>query len=408
MLKYAVHFVILILLFCIPPALAADRALDVYYSGPEGSVLTALSLAENFNIVKEFPESDVLVLNGAIPDPDGMGEMVRSGTGLVLIPGPDLDPVSVSKLMGTPVTLERQTAPLSLTDAEGVSDPAIDQIVWNSSPQIRNRAILHGVPLDPIVIGYSDQSLVLGKGEIGKGRIFYFSGYLNGDNPQIQDWPYYNYLFYQLASRAAGDAVEIVGLDSGSTFSRFLSFGDYPASAVPHPRERNILFGFLAIIFASAWTVFFFVRRYSMAHPEALDVMVAQRDDFEARQAGTDWEDVGFHRPLGGFLVALAMALIMSVPMNIYGTMILRVYILPSAQALGMYDRVTQFFSLIWVLFDVGTSVVFVKFFSQYRVHDPARAVKYGQFFVWWQALTGTLQIALVTIVAGIWMPKTA
>lgn len=393
------RFLILIaalLLSCISISTTAadERIIDVYYAGPDSAVSTALGLAKNFRMVSDPDSATVMVLNGVIPDPEGLAAKIQAGTGLVLIPGPDLTAASVGTLLGTPVTLERQTDPLSLTDADGVQDPALEQIVWNSSPQIRNRAILHGISMDPIVVGYSDRSLILGRGEIGKGSLFYFSGYANGDNPQIQDWPYFNYLFYQLTSRAAGYEA--------------LSFGDYPGSPVPHPRERNILFAFLAVVLLSAWTIFYFVRRYSMAHPEALDIMVAQRDDFEARQAGTDWEDVGFHRPLGGFLVALVIALIMSVPMNIYGTMILRVYILPSAQAMGMYDRVTQFFSLIWVVFDVGTSVVFVKFFSQYRVHDPARAVKYGQFFVWWQALTGTIQIALVTIVAGIWMPQTA
>jgi len=376
------------------PTQANDDPLNVFYAGPEGSVKTALTLADRFQITSSWSDADVFVLNGIIPEPRDMGEMVRSGTGLVLIAGLELTPEALGELLGTPVTLEGQADPLSITDAEDTHDPANKEVVWNSSPQIRERAILHGISLDPIVIGYPDGSLILSRTSVGKGKAFFFAGLLGEHNPQIQDWPYYNYLFYQLTCRAA---------DAG-----YQSFGAYPASPVPHARERNILFGILAVILAIAWTIFYFVRRYSMAHPEALDVMVAQKDDFEVRQARTDWEDIGFHRPLGGFLVALAMALIMSVPMSIYGTMILRVYILPSAQAMGMYDRVVQFFSLIWVVFDVGTSVVFVKFFSQYRVHDPARAVKYGQFFVWWQALTGTVQIALVTVVAGIWMPKTA
>jgi len=394
MLKLVFCFVFTVLLVCPAQAAAAGDPVDVFYAGPEGPVRTALSLSEGFRFVETPSEADVLVLNGTIPDPRNMGEMVRSGAGLVLIPGPDLSVGSVGELLGTPVTLLRETDPLSLTNAEGVSDPAVEQIVWNSAPQIRNRSILQGFPLDPIVVGYPDGSLILSKGTLGEGTVFCFSGFLNGDNPQIQDWPYFNYLFYQLTARAAGRPI--------------FTFGDYPASPVPHARERNILFAFLACILVSAWTIFYFVRRYSMAHPEALDVLVAQEEDFVVRQARTDWEDVGFHRPLGGFLVALVIALVMAVPMSVYGTMILRVYILPSAQAMGMYDRVTQFFLLIWVVFDVGTSVVFVKFFSQYRVHDPRRAVKYGQFFVWWQALTGTIQIALVTVVAGIWMPQTA
>ena len=394
MLKRIVILILFLLFCCVDPVTANDGSIDIFYAGPEGSVLTALKLSESFRIVAAPSEADLLVLNGTIPDPVRMAEMIRSGSGLLLIAGPDLTPESVRQLLGAPVTLERQTNPLSLTCVEQIQDPTLTEIVWNSAPQVRNRSVLRGIPMDPIVIGHSDQSLVLGHGQHVKGVFFYFSGHLDGDNPQLQDWPYFNYLIYQLSSRAAGIPA--------------LSFGNYPASPVPQPRERSILFGVLAGILILAWTIFYFVRRYSMAHPEALDVLIAQEKDYEARQAKTDWEDVGFHRPLGGFLVALIMALIISIPAIIYHTMILRVYILPSAQAMGIYDRVVQFFSFIWVLFDVGTATVFIKFFSQHRVSDPGRAIKFGQFFVWWQALTGTIQIALVTVVAGIWMPHTA
>lgn len=394
MLKRIITLALSVLFWCIHPAMAADNPVDIFYAGPEGSVHTALSLSRSFRNASMPEDADVLILNGSIPDPEGMAAMLRSGTGLVLIPGPDLSAESIGKLLGAPVTLEDKSNPLSLTAAEGIQDPAIDEIVWNSSPQIRNRSVLQGIGLTPIVIGYADQSLILGSGTIDEGTIFYFSGSMDGSNPQIQDWPYFNYLFYQLTSRAAGVPA--------------LSFADYPASPVPHPRERNILFAILSVILVTAWSIFWFVRRYSLAHPEALDTLVSREESFETRQATTDWEEIGFHRPLGGFLLALVIALIMSIPMTIYSTMILRVYILPSAQALGIYGRVTQFFSVIWVIFDVGTAVVFVKFFSQYRVHDPQRAIKFGQFFVWWQALTGTAQIALVTAVAGIWLPQTA
>jgi len=385
---------LLVSLFSASPAIAEGDTIHVFYAGPEGAVRTAIGLSDSFRMVQSAAEADVLVLNGALDDPEAIAEMVRSGKGLILLAGPDLTPEDVGHLFGIPVTLEKKTDPLSLTNPEDAQDQAIEEIVWNSAPQIRERSILKGPTLDPIVIGYPEPSPVLSTGYLGKGQVFYFAGFLDGANPQIQDWPYFNYLFYQITSRAAGQPA--------------LSFGRYPASPVPHARERNVLFACLAAILLSAWTIFFFVRRYSMAHPEALDVLVSHRDDFLERQAETDWEDVGFHRPLGGFLIALTLALIVTVPMMIYSTMVFRVYILPSAQAIGIYDRVTQFFSLIWVVFDVGTSVVFIKFFSQYRVHDPARAVKYGQFFIWWQALTGTIQIALVTVVAGIWMPHTA
>jgi O-antigen/teichoic acid export membrane protein len=56
----------------------------------------------------------------------------------------------------------------------------------------------------------------------------------------------------------------------------------------------------------------------------------------------------------------------------------------------------------------VGTSVAFIKFFAQYRVRDPRRAVQYGQVFVWWQALSGAFQVALVVMLAGTVVTRTS
>jgi O-antigen/teichoic acid export membrane protein len=63
---------------------------------------------------------------------------------------------------------------------------------------------------------------------------------------------------------------------------------------------------------------------------------------------------------------------------------------------------------LIWNLFDMGTSAAFIKYMSQYRVHDPKRGIQYGQVFVWWQALSGAVQVALFVVLAGTVLPRTA
>jgi hypothetical protein len=39
-------------------------------------------------------------------------------------------------------------------------------------------------------------------------------------------------------------------------------------------------------------------------------------------------------------------------------------------------------------------------------VHDPRRAIQYGQVFVWWQALSGAVQVALVVILASTALPR--
>ncbi len=61
------------------------------------------------------------------------------------------------------------------------------------------------------------------------------------------------------------------------------------------------------------------------------------------------------------FLLALLLGLVLFIPLIVYQNLILSVYILPSAQALGIWGRVTQFFELAWLFFDMGTSTAFVE-----------------------------------------------
>lgn len=387
--------ILLSLVFLFPLSAAASEAppLSVYYAGPEGGVRTALTLAPDFRLVSNPAQADVLVLNGVVPDPEGLAARVREGAGLVLILGPDLSAREVEALLGFPVTLTARDDPISLVAMEGIEDPLLTSIVWTSAPQVRGRYQVDTPvsALTPLVVGFEDGSWVLWSA-LG-GRAYIFNAFLDEANPQFQSWAYFNYFIYHLAMRAAGRTP--------------LSFADYAASPVPHERDRLVLYLLMAGMLAVAALIFWAVRRYSRAHPEALDVLVADRQDFVTREAGTAWEDVGFHRPLAGFFVALMMGLVLFIPLIIYQNLVLPVYILPSAQALGIWGRVVQFFNFLWLLFDLGTSAAFIKFFAQYRVHDPRRAVQYGQVFVWWQALSGAFQVAMVTALAGTFLPKT-
>lgn len=157
----------------------------------------------------------------------------------------------------------------------------------------------------------------------------------------------------------------------------------------------------MGLLLVTTFMVYFVVRRYSLKHPEELDNIVSDRVQFEIREEKSKWEHVGFHRPLAGFLVAFSIGLILFIPLIIYQNLILPTYILPSAQALGIWGRVTQFFNLAWFFFDMGTSVAFIKFLSEYRVHDPKKGIQFGQLFVWWQALSGAFQVALVVSLAS-------
>jgi len=388
---------LLTLIFCllmpVSTARAGEPLLNVFYSGLQGGVYQALKLDKSAHITDDPNQADVFLLNGAFPihrDLSLMSVRIRSGAGLVLILGPGLNARDISTLMGEPVLLEQQEQAVSLANVKHHDDPILKQIIWTSAPQVRERFIVTS-SLTPLVIGFEDDTLVLGEKIVGAGKVYFFTAFLDHTNPQIQDWAYFNYLIYHMVQRAAGREP--------------VAFADYGGSPVPHKAEKTVLFIILSSMLALAITAFTLVRRYSMAHPEALDLIVADKQDFTKREAGTGWEEIGFHRPLGGFFLALFLGLLLFVPVIIYQNMILPSFILPSAQAIGIWGRVTQFFTLIWTFFDLGTSTAFIKFMAEYRVHDPRQGVKYGQVFVWWQALSGAVQVALMIGLAGTAMP---
>jgi O-antigen/teichoic acid export membrane protein len=378
------------------PAYAGD-ALRVFYAGEDGAVKTALRLAPagTFTLVSDPAQADVFVLNtsSALVDVDQIAARVKAGAGLVLIPGADMDAQTAANLLGIPVTLNLKNDPVSLTEIK-IDDTLVKEIIWNSAPQVRERFETQ-TPLSsvqPLVTAFESGEWLLWQ---ARPHVFVFNAVLSGGaNPQIQEWGYFNYLIYHLVMRAGGKTP--------------LSFAEYPASPVPHASDRNILMTAMALLVLITFAAFFVVRRYSLAHPEALDQIVSDRGAFETKEAATEWEIVGFHRPLGGFLVALSMGLVLFIPLIIYQNLILPTYILPSAQALGIWGRVTQFFALAWQFFDMGTSIAFIKYLSEYRVRDPKKGIQYGQVFVWWQLLSGSIQVAIVIALASIWAPGSA
>jgi O-antigen/teichoic acid export membrane protein len=379
----------------------SSNTIAIYYAGPQDSLYVALKIAGTFTLVDNPENARVFVLNGEIPDPSDIAKYVSAGAGVVLFLAPDLTSDQVSLILGIPLELEFQEQPLSLVNAPGVSDPLLTEIVWNSAPQLRQRYQVASPvsSLVPLVTSFEDGTSILWKYQISgtstaiSNTAFVFNAFLGENNLQIQEWAYFNYLIYHLVIRAAGQEPD--------------SFANYHASPVPHQREQIILFILLGGMLSIAVTAFILIRRYSKAHPEVLDGIVVDRQEFEKRQSQTDWNEIGFHRPLGGFMLALMLGLVLFIPVIIYQNLILPVYILPSAQALGIWGRVTQFFNFIWLFLDMGTSAAFIKFFSEYRVHDPRKAIQYGQIFVWWQALSGAIQVALVVGLAGTYLPRT-
>ncbi len=380
--------------FIFPITVSADKSLNVYYAGSNGAVLNALALDKSITLVTDAASAQVFVLNGNIPADASIKARLDEGAGLVLILGPNITASQLSTLLGEQVSIEYRQDALGLTTASDSTDPILEAIDWMSAPQIRDRDYVSGTSISPLIIGYEDGSLVMGSQSYTGGAQYLFTAYLDGANPQFQEWAYFNYFIYYLVESAAGRTP--------------LSFGEYPSSPVPHNREQLILYFVLTGLLVTSIVAFWLVRRYSVHHPEALDAVVSDRAKFATREANTDWENIGFHRPLAGFFTAFFLGILIFVPLIIYQNLILPVYLLPSAQAIGIWGRVVQFFMVVWNFFDMGTSIAFAKFLSQHRVNDPRRAVQYGQVFVWWQALSGAVQVAIMVAIAGSLLPKTA
>lgn len=355
----------------------ADAPLRVHEVGPDDAVRRALALVPGVEFVADPAAADVVVAHNA-PLPAG----ALPDRPVVMFLGPDSGP-----LPGGLASAATAGAPATLQPAPGADDPLLGAINWNSAPQVRERSALSG--LRPLVVTEGGE-LIVGR----QDHLTVVAPWLTaGHNGDLQEWPYFNYLVYHLVQSAAG--------------RQPVAYADYAAAPVPHAREKAAVVVLLAVLLAGTGLAFVLVRRYSLRHPEILSHLVADAGRFRrSEQAG--WEDVGFHRPLAGFMFLLAIGLVLFIVLMIYQQVVLYGILLPSAQARGVWSLIVTFFNTFWVLFDWGTSTAFVKYFAQHRVDDPARGIKYGQFYVWWQALTGTLQLGVVALVAAFILPGTA
>ena len=377
----------------------ADTPIDVYYLRQAGAiqsddpVLQALTLTDRLQVVDNLEQAQAIVVYNARPSLQEISAVRDRGLGMVLFIGPQLDSQLVALAdLGLGWGGGWGADDISIEPVRDLHDPLLEQIAWTSAPQVKGRSLVAG-DMDALVHTEESHEIILGQIAVGQGTVTVLTPWATYDeahNPDLLEWPYWNYLVYHLAARAAGEPP--------------LSYADYPGSPVPHAPQKAALMAALGVMLVGTGGGFYWMRRYSARHPEALNRIVSDARRYGKLQQ-SEWEQVGFHRPLAGFLFLVAVGLALFIVIMIFQQRVLYGMLLKSVQARGAWSTVTTFFNTFWLLFDWGTGVAFVKFFAERRVDDPREGIKYAQLYVWWQAITGTIQLGIVVLIAAFVMP---
>ncbi|MFX0099829.1 MAG: hypothetical protein ACFFCS_09610 [Candidatus Hodarchaeota archaeon] len=109
------------------------------------------------------------------------------------------------------------------------------------------------------------------------------------------------------------------------------------------------------------------------------------------------WERVGFHKAMGGWWYGLIFLMVnMFTGIFVTSTVIAVFYPFPSS---GAYvSTVGSLFGLMVFAFDIGTAGIMGRFIPESRISDPARMIQYIRWFVWYQMITGLIQMTAVAI----------
>jgi len=451
----------LIVALATPIALAyTDQPLRLFYSGRENLVLRRLLIDPSTHRVDALSNAQCAVLHDALPPPGPEMEKLKGwvvgGMGLVVVLGEDVPSASIAALTNDGIKevsqVEAAEGPYHAAEAEKLgaaieytgprNDPLKGNISWKSAVRVFERWILD-VNRGQVLVATDDKDPVhphtpiLVKLELGRGTIYVLNVWMREGNQQermhsyaallagvqgarnydFQRWPYFNWMLYDLTRSAAHIAPA--------------PFSKWTAAPVPHGAQILIL----AAIFMSLFAIFavglIVARRYSMRHPEALAhfyrhaprtpqplslgaaalTLAGETPTPENPFAGHGdprWEVVGFHRPLSGFFYNYLLSLLVMIPFNFVFTFYIeRNYVNPFLEARGAWGAVTQFMGFFFALLDLGTGQAMVKYFAEYRVRDPERAITYAQFFIWFHALGGVLAVTILGIMAAVFMPET-
>ncbi len=377
---------------------------NYYYVGPgTGPVKLALERAAPYlRQVNALDEAHVVVLDG-MELPVNLTQEVRTRVleeklGLVVLSGPQFprqaaDLYPLLDVMTFEVQVLSDTQSLRLGPVGETPDVLQEVIAWGSAPQVQARTEINNPNLlAPLVVtesyGPVFQRL---RGRVG-AQVFLVGLWLHDEsNVQWLSWPYFDYLLYRLVAEA-GQATHLY------------TYADYPLSPVPKTPVRLGIALLGSVILVVGGAGFLLARRYAYLHPELARGRIRQVSTLPISQG---WEEVGFHRPLAGFIYISTLGLVLLLPLLAYKVYLVPHVLVPWPQVVGFWELTVRWFEVFWLVFDLGTGIAAVRYFATLRVTDPRQGFQYFQFYVWWQFFSGTVQVALVAWLAATYFPGT-
>lgn len=209
---------------------------------------------------------------------------------------------------------------------------------------------------------------------------------------RIRRWPYFNYLLYVAACQAAGQ-----------TPLGFAKWPHSPLIGVQYPSLWAfamvclwILCGLLFVLGRLPRSQF---AKWKAHWLTALRMSSIQKESESPKESESQWNEVGFARPLSGLLTLLGSMFLLIGPYFALQSY-LSGSVQPFPEADGLWKNTGDTLFIVWLTFDMGTQTAFVKYFAEHRPKQPEEALKDVQFYVWWQLCARTVEASLLILVA--------
>lgn len=117
-----------------------------------------------------------------------------------------------------------------------------------------------------------------------------------------------------------------------------------------------------------------------------------------ANRGDSYWQVINIHRPMASFWFNYVFLLAAAVPALLMYSWLLPSVILPFPDAFGYQSLVVNYFGLFFSVMDMTTGPACERYIAQYGEINPRKALKFVQFFVWFQMFTGAIQVMVVAV----------